>query len=241
FDLENTLIASNVVESYSWLATRRLPEHDRVRFTMQMLREAPSLLALDRRDRGDFLRHFYRRYEGAPVARVEADAWELFSRLILMKSFPAGIRRVREHRALGHRTVLITGALDFVVEPLRPLFDEVVCASLGRTPDGTFTGELTDAPPTGEARALTMLRYAEAEGLSLEESVAYADSASDLPMLEIVGHPVAVNPEPKLATIARKRGWHVEHWDKASQSPKPFLPIGPRWRGAGARAVGAGR
>ena len=45
--------------------------------------------------------------------------------------------------------------------------------------------------------------------------MAYADSASDLPMLEAVGFPVAVNPEAKLAAIARRRGWHVEHWQKA--------------------------
>jgi len=229
FDLENTLIASNVVESYSWLATRHLPVDERIRFTARMLKEAPALLALDRRDRGDFLRHFYRRYEGAPVDRVRADAWELFTQLVITKSFPAGMRRVREHRALGHRTILITGALDFVVEPLKPLFDEIVCASLSVSRDGaTFTGELTEGPPTGEARALAMMRYADAEGLSLEESVAYADSASDLPMLEVVGHPVAVNPEPKLATIARKRGWHVEQWTKSPGGPRPLLPIGPR-------------
>ena len=73
-----------------------------------------------------------------------------------------------------------------------------------------------------------MAAYAEAEGLSLAESVAYADSASDLPMLEAVGHPVAVNPEAKLATIARRRGWHVEHWSKAPGGPRPLLPIAPR-------------
>ncbi|HET9443594.1 MAG TPA: HAD-IB family phosphatase [Acidimicrobiales bacterium] len=233
FDLENTLIASNVVESYSWLATRHLAADERARFTARMLKEAPALLALDRRDRGDFLRHFYRRYEGAPVERIRADAWEMFSRLIITKSFPAGIRRVREHKALGHRTVLITGALDFVVEPLKPLFDEIVCASLSTSADGrTFTGELVEGPPTGEARALVMRAYAEAEGLRLEESVVYADSASDLPMLEAVGHPVAVNPEAKLATIARKRGWHVEQWGKAPGGPRPLVPIGPRPAGA---------
>ncbi|MGH9156451.1 MAG: HAD family hydrolase, partial [Acidimicrobiales bacterium] len=59
------------------------------------------------------------------------------------------------------------------------------------------------------------------------ESVAYADSASDLPMLEAVGHPVAVNPEAKLATIARKRGWHVEQWSRAPGAGRPLLPIGP--------------
>jgi HAD superfamily hydrolase (TIGR01490 family) len=202
FDLENTLIASNVVESYAWLATRHLPRDERVRFTLKTLREAPGLLALDRRDRGDFLRHFYRRYKDAPADRIREDAWELFSDHILLKAFPAGIRRVRAHRARGHRTILITGALDFVIEPLRPLFDDVVCARLDER-DGRLSGELLDGPPTGEARAMVMAEYADAEGLRLEESVAYADSASDLPMLEAVGHPVAVNPEAKLASIAR--------------------------------------
>jgi HAD superfamily phosphoserine phosphatase-like hydrolase len=192
-----------------------------------MLRAAPGLLALDRRDRGDFLRHFYRRYEGAPARRLHDDAWELFSHLLLTKSFPAGIRRVREHRAAGHRTVLITGALDFVIEPLRPLFDDVVCARLGER-DGLLTGELETVPPTGEARAMVLEDYARGEGLSMTEAVAYADSTSDLPMLEAVGHPVAVNAEPKLAAIARKRGWHVEHWTKAAGAPRPLLPLSPR-------------
>ena len=226
FDLENTLIASNVVESYAWLATRHMQADERTRFTLRTLREAPGLLALDRRDRGDFLRHFYRRYEGAPVEQLREDAWELFSNLLLTKSFPSGIRRVREHRALGHRTLLITGALDFVIAPLRPLFDDVVCARMGER-GGRLTGELVEAPPTGEARALIMAEYADANGMRLEESVAYADSASDLPMLEAVGYPVAVNPEAKLATIARRRGWHTEDWARAAGAPRSLLPMGP--------------
>jgi fatty acyl-CoA reductase len=227
FDLENTLIASNVVESYAWLATRHLDDGDRIGFTLRTLRQAPRMLALDRKDRGDFLRYFYRRYEGAPAQQLRDDAWELWSDLLLKKSFPTGIRRVREHRRMGHRTLLITGALDVVIDPLRPLFDDVVCAHLSER-NGRFTGELDTSPPTGEARALIMADYAEVNGLDLAESVAYADSASDLPMLEAVGHPVAVNPETKLAAIARKRGWHVEHWPKAPGGPRPLLPIGPR-------------
>jgi len=227
FDLENTLIASNVVESWAWLATRHLPTAERVRFTMAAVREAPALLALDRRDRGDFLRHFYRRYEDAPVDRLRGDAEELFASQLLLKCFPSGVRRVRQHRALGHRTMLITGALDVVVDPLRPLFDEVVCASLGVRDDGRFTGELDAGPPTGEARALLMMDYCAAEGLSMDQTIAYADSSSDLPMLEAAGVPVAVNAEPKLAAIARKRGWHTEHWSKAPGAPTRVLPMGP--------------
>ncbi len=234
FDLENTLVASNVVDSYSWLATRRLPPDERLRFALRTLAEAPALLALDRQDRGDFLRHFYRRFEGAPVAQLEEDATQLLSHLLLTKSFPAGIRRVRQHRRLGHRTVLITGALDVVVERnLAPLFDDIVCArmstqaSRGDRGGPRWNGELTGAPPTGEARAQAMADYAEAEGLRLEEAVAYADSASDLPMLEAVGFPVAVNPEIRLAAVARKRGWLVEQWSKSPGGPRPLLPIGP--------------
>ncbi|GAC1534750.1 MAG: HAD-IB family hydrolase [Acidimicrobiales bacterium] len=227
FDLENTLIASNVVESWAWIATRHLAPADRLTFALRALREAPALLALDRRDRGDFLRHFYRRYEDAPVERLTADAEALFAEQLLMKCFPGAIRRVRQHRSLGHRTMLITGALDMIVEPLKPLFDEVVCAKLGVRADGRYNGELEQGPPTGESRALIMQAYCEAEGLSMTETVAYADSSSDLPMLEAAGVPVAVNPEAKLAAIARKRGWHTEQWGKAPGAPVRLLPIGP--------------
>ncbi|HSL58666.1 MAG TPA: HAD-IB family hydrolase, partial [Acidimicrobiales bacterium] len=226
FDLENTLIASNVVTSYAWLATRRLPREDQLRLAARLVREGPGLLRLDRADRTDFLRHFYRRYEGAPVDQLAEDSVELFSQLILTKSFPAGLRRVREHRRLGHRTILITGALDVVVEPLRPLFDDIVAAEM-TVREGRYTGELVKVPPTGEARSQAMADYAAANGLDLAESVAYADSASDLPMLDAVGFPVAVNPETRLAAIARSRGWLVENWAKAPGSTAPLVPIAP--------------
>ena len=226
FDLENTLISSNVVESYSWLATRRLDTPERLRYVARTIVEAPGLLRLDRQDRTDFLRHFYRRYENAPVEQIETDAREMLTQLIMTKSFPEGIRRVREHRALGHRTILITGALSFAVEGLRPLFDEIVAAEMMVRPDGTLSGEMHSVPPTGEARAQILSDYCEAEGLDISNSVAYADSSSDLPLFEAVGFPVAVNPETRLATIARKRGWLVEHWNKAEGGPRPRLPIG---------------
>jgi alcohol-forming fatty acyl-CoA reductase len=226
FDLEHTLMASNVVDTYAWLASRHLPADRRARFVADLLRQAPSLLALDRRDRGDFLRSFYRRFADAPIAQLRADSWELFHTQLLTRSFPDGFARVRAHRALGHRTLLITGALDFIIEPVRPLFDDIVCATMEER-NGLLTGHLTNLPPIGEARALVLADYAHDHDLSLEESVAYADSASDLAMLEAVGFPVAVNPEARLAAIARRRGWHVEHWSKAKGGSHRPLPLGP--------------
>lgn len=226
FDLENTLLASNVVASWGWLSTRRLPRSEQARIVARALAEAPRLLKLDRADRSDFLRYFYRRFKGAPVDQLGDDTWEMFSDMLLAQAFPAAIRRVRRHRDLGHRTVLITGALDFVVEPFRPLFDHIVCPSLG-TSSGRYTGRLTATPPIGENRAQALRDYAQAEGLDLAECIAYADSTSDLPMLEVVGFPVAVNPEPKLASLARRRGWLVEHFSKAPGGPRKLVPIAP--------------
>ena len=226
FDLENTLIASNVVESYAWLATRHLDPRQRLRFALRTLAETPGLYRRDRRDRTDFLRYFYQRYKGAPVAELEAAAAEMLSHLIVTKSFPAGLRRVRAHRAAGHKTVLITGALDIAVGPLRPLFDEIIAAKIGQR-NGKLTGEMVDVPPTGEVRAQLMLDWAASHGLDPSQGVAYADSASDLPMLEAVGFPVAVNPETRLVTIADKRGWLTESWPKTPGGPRPLLPIGP--------------
>ena len=234
FDLENTLIASNVVESYAWLATRHLERAERVCLVARLVAEGPRLLRLDRRDRSDFLRAFYRRYEDAPVEQLRLDSYELFSDLLGQRAFPEAIARVRRHRALGHRTLLITGALDFVVEPLRPLFDEIVCATMAEN-DGKFTGELTQSPPTGEARAMLLDEFARAQGLSLGDTIAYADSTSDLPMLEAAGFPVVVNPEAKLAAIARRRGWFIEHWERSAGGPRRALAVATRRPGVQTR------
>ena len=87
---------------------------------------------------------------------------------------------------------------------------------------------MVEAPPTGEARAIIMADYAGEHGLDLAECVAYADSTSDLPMLEAAGYPVAVNPETKLAALARKRGWLVEQWPRAPGYRRALLPLGRR-------------
>ncbi len=237
FDLENTLLASNVVASWGWLATNRQSLSDQARIVGRTLLETPKLLRLDRADRSDFLRYFYKRFSEAPTEQLAHDSWEMFSDLLLAQAFPEAIRRVRQHRALGHQTVLITGALDFVIEPFRPLFDEIICPSLTSSGAGAgagarYTGRMSAIPPIGENRAQALRDYAHEQGLDLSQCVAYADSTSDLPMLEVVGFAVAVNPEPKLASLARRRGWLVEHFSKSAGGPRKLLPIAPARAGS---------
>ena len=164
----------------------------------------------------------------------------MFSEQLLLRSYPAGFARVREHRRLGHRTLLITGALDVVIEPFAPLFDDVICARLG-VRNGRFTGRMEELPPIGEARANVLDDYATEHGIKLSETVAYADSASDLALLDAVGFPVAVNPEARLASIARRRGWLIEQWDRAEGGASRSLPLGRFDRSPGGLPRGASR
>ena len=143
---------------------------------------------------------------------------------------------MREHRALGHRTILITGALDFAVAGLRPLFDEIVAAEMTVRPTARYSGELSTVPPTGETRAQMLADYCEAEGLRLEESIAYADSTSDLPMLEAVGFPVAVNPETRLAAHRPQARLAGRALVEGARRTAPLLPIGPMLSSANAAA-----
>lgn len=225
FDLENTVIAANVVDSFAYLATRRLKGSEKVALVASLLAEAPSLLSLDRKDRGEFLRYFYRRYENAESESLIEDSWSLLNEYLLTKAFPDAIWRVRQHRRLGHKTVLITGALDFVVRPLEPLFDEIVSAEMTEFDNGTLTGQIPGTPPIGEARAEILSQLARKYGLSDDQTIAYADGTSDLPMLERAGTAVCVNPEIKLLNIARRRGWRVENWSRAKGASSIYLPI----------------
>jgi fatty acyl-CoA reductase len=225
FDMEGTLIDSNVIESYLWLRLAELPREDWMAEVASVARRLPKYLSAERRDRGEFLRRVYRRYEGASVEGMRRLVDQDVSELLLRRTSPAAVRRIREHRAAGHRTVLITGALDVFVRPLEPLFDEIVATKVA-TDDGHYTGYLEKPPLVGEARAAWLRSYAERTNADLKRSYAYADSHSDLPLLRAVGNPVAVNPDVALFRVAHKRRWPVEDWRRVSGTPRILIPEG---------------
>jgi HAD superfamily hydrolase (TIGR01490 family) len=200
-----------------------LPEEDWPSAVASVARRLPSYLKAERRDRGEFLRSFYRRYEGASVDGVRRLMEDHVGELLLRRLAGPAVRRIREHRAAGHRTLLITGALDPFVEPLRPLFDHVVATRL-RIRDGRYTGDLAHPPLVGEARSAWLKAFAQKTGADLKRSYAYADSHSDLPLLRAVGNPVAVNPDVALFRVARKRRWPVEDWRRAGGTPRVLVP-----------------
>lgn len=216
FDLEGTVLASNLIEGYLWVRLLDAPRSAWPVEIAALATSVPKYLRADHRSRSEFIRTFMRRYAGCSEARVRRLVRDRIGDAVLRRSLPEAVRQIRAHRAAGHRTVLITGTADLLVEPLAPLFDEIVASRL-HVRDGVLTGFL-DAPPlVGEARVAWLRRYADDAGLDLTRSYAYGDSFSDRPLLESVGLPVAVNPDPKLYRHASRRGWRVEQWGRYTQ------------------------
>jgi fatty acyl-CoA reductase len=216
FDMDGTLLSSNVVESYLWLRLPELSASGKAREVTQVARALPRWLLTQKNDRSAFLRMVYKRYEGASIADLERIVDGDLTATMLSRLSSQAVRAIREHRAAGHRLVLVTGAVQPLTRPIADLFDEVVAAELAVDSNGRATGYLQKPPLVGESRASWLRHRANEAGWDLNASYAYADSASDLPLLRAVGHPVAIDPDVTLSRVARKERWPVELWHSGS-------------------------
>jgi len=100
----------------------------------------------------------------------------------------------------------------------------IVAAQLATDADGRCTGFLARPPLVGESRAAWLKHYASLHGVDLSRSFAYADSHSDLPMLQTVGHPVAVSPDIPLMRAAGKSQWSIVEWKTKPTTPRWQIP-----------------
>src|SRR5690606_34397489 len=114
----------------------------------------------------------------------------------------------------GDLVAIVTGATRYAAEPLAEELgiEHVVCTRLDVSPSGRFTGRVEQPMCYGAGKIALARKVADAHGLRLEEATFYSDSITDLPLLEAVAEPVAVNPDARLARVARARGWPVERW-----------------------------
>ena len=160
--------------------------------------------------------------------------------------YAEALELIREHSAAGRRTVIISSSPFEVVQPLGEYLgvDDVIATRAQIDADGRYTGEL-EFYAYGEAKAVAIREKAEADGIDLSASYAYSDSVTDLPMLESVGHPVAVNPDRDLEREAKERDWEVRVFqrpvrlrDRVPVPPKgPTIAVGSVLATAGAGAV----
>lgn len=214
FDLEGTLLPGTLVTQYLSVMGQLRPPTELPGELVDLVGKAGVYLRAERRDRGEFVRAFSRRYAGTRVAdieRVVAGAW---GQSVLRRLRPGARARIEEHRAAGHRTVLVTGSLDLFAVPLAPLFDDVVASSMA-VRDGVLTGYLATPPLVDEARAQWLKDYAARGGFDLSRSHGYGDSIADASWLSLLGRPVAVNPDLPLYRLASRAYWPIEDWKRA--------------------------
>jgi HAD superfamily hydrolase (TIGR01490 family) len=210
YDLDGTLVSSNVVTQYAFY----LRNHPRraagiLKFT-KLLASVPLLIGLDLYSRPRFNEVFYREYRGMRREWLTGLAESLFERVIRPAIYPGAEALVSGDRARGYETVLVTGSLDFCLGPVVRHFgfDHAICNSM-QFDNGSATGNI--APPliAEQEKVSAIQRLLAARQADGAASRAYSDSMSDLPMLECVGQPAAVNPGRRLRRIARERGWPI--------------------------------
>ncbi len=217
FDVDGTLLSSTIAHCYIWLRTSSLSPIRKFFWIIGFLPKIVYYLILDRISRTRFNQVFYRNYRGMDAEAVKALATDMFAKYLRQKIFPEAISQIAEHKEQGHHVVLLTGSLDFIVQPIAEFFevDSVLAAKL-REQDGKFTGGLTTEPLIGEQKAIALKKFAEQAGISPDVCYAYSDSQSDLAMLEAVGNPVAVNPSKALRKQALETDWEIHEWMQAS-------------------------
>jgi HAD superfamily hydrolase (TIGR01490 family) len=163
--------------------------------------------------------------EGVRVRDLERLGWRVL-RGILPRLHPEMLQIAYEHQDAGRPVYIVTAAAQELAETLAHVmaFDGAIGSQFSDSHEGVYTGRASGLFVYGQAKAVAIAEVAEREGIDLADSYAYSDSASDLPMLRAVGHPVVVSPDADLQRLARQEGWQVMRLD----------PIGRRLTLAGA-------
>jgi HAD superfamily hydrolase (TIGR01490 family) len=177
---------------------------------------------------------------GWDVARVKQIVAETLEELIDPLVYSEAVTLIQEHRAAGRDVVIVSSSGAEVVAPIGAMLgaDRVVATRMAVV-DGVFTGDI-EQYVYGPAKAEAMRGLAAEEGYDLAASYAYSDSVTDLPMLEAVGHPHAVNPDRALRRAALTRGWPVLDFSRPVPLRRRLGRIPVPTAGEAAAAVGAG-
>jgi HAD superfamily hydrolase (TIGR01490 family) len=209
FDVDNTLIPGQAIEIrfFHFLWKRRLIGlREAARSLWYLLRHMPPPSFHPLRERKLYL-------EGKQPAVIESLAAEFVRASVLRTLSSDGLAAVERHRAAGHVLVLITGSPDFLVAPLAAhLRMDTVLAAIPERAGGVYTGPLSATLPYGAGKRHLVELFAKETEVVLKDSYAYGDSPGDVETLQLVGHPLVVNPIRGMGRIARRHGWPVAKW-----------------------------
>jgi HAD superfamily hydrolase (TIGR01490 family) len=207
FDIDGTLLSVNTAPLYA----RYLREHGRAR-RRDLLRTA-YYLALYRLNLLDIDRAISRAsgfIAGQVESEVAAFCEQWYRDVVRAYLVPGMLEIVERHRAAGHELALLSSSTGYLATPLaRELHVDHLLVTRLEVVDGRFTGRAVAPVCYGAGKVHWARQFAAQNGIDLARSFFYTDSVTDVPVLELVGHPRVVNPDRLLRRYARKRGWEV--------------------------------
>ena len=207
FDVDGTLLARNSAPLYMrhLRRTGQARRRDVAKTLYYLVRYKFGLLDLEA-TLDESMRFVRGKSEDA--VRTDAEAW--YRRDVRRWLYPQMTALVGEHRQAGHVTVIATSATRYLAEPLAGelgIAHFLVTQLVVR--DGVFTGEAIRPACYGKGKVHWARELADQSGIDLAASYFYTDSITDLPLLEAVGHPRIVHPDPPLRRLAQRRGWPI--------------------------------
>ncbi len=210
FDVDGTLISTNVVHAYAYYVLNRGTIFGTAERLIKGFAMAPVYAAANAFNRKVFNELFYRAYRGLSEDRLLELTFDLTEKVLKPAVYPGAMDIINECRRAGCKIVLCTGAIDITMWPLAKALgaDDLIANSL-QFVEGFATGKVIPPIVEGANKANRIRDYCIAHGLRLDQSHAYSDSLSDYPMLTVVGRPTAVNPDTRLRSHARAYEWPI--------------------------------
>jgi HAD superfamily hydrolase (TIGR01490 family) len=212
FDLDKTLISRNSATLWirAELAAGRMSHWQALHALTYVVRYSLGFVAIE-----DTIRRTVTVIAGQSEAELRARAEQFYARDVRPIFRPGARTAVQRHRDAGDRLVLLTSSSTYMSELTCAELglDDFLCNRLEVDDAGRYTGRASEPLCYGAGKVVLATRYAAEHDATLADATFYSDSFADLPMLEAVGHPVAVHPDPKLRRLAQRRGWPVVDWN----------------------------
>jgi HAD superfamily hydrolase (TIGR01490 family) len=224
FDMDKTLIAENSASLFMMHRYNRgeLSGVDLLRGLGAYVQYKIGIL-----DIRNWTKGIMQQFRGQSEAELEKEALEWFDDAVAPTVYPEAEALVRAHDAAGHFVAIVSGATKFVVKPLaaRLGIQHILYTRL-EVEGGVFTGRVIEPICFEEGKIYWLQQFIDEHGIDLARSYFYTDSITDLPLLELVGHPVVVNPDPRLYRTALRRRWPVRFFTPpgdgaAAEEPAP--------------------
>ena len=210
FDVDGTLVGTNLIHpTVVYLLNQATPMASAAKVGRALL-NAPAMALAELRDRRLFNEMLFYHYKGMTEDRILSVSRQAYDSVVVPRIFQGSKELVAKCKDAGQRVVLITGSLNYTIEPLAEYLgaDDIITNRL-EMKDGVATGRLRRPVVAGPEKAGLMVKDAQRNGHDLAECSGYSDSFSDVPMLSVVGHPACINPDKRLARLARAYDWPI--------------------------------